>query len=336
MEYEIHERTLHFREPAGTSRGTYRTRRVWYVVLKADGRQGWGECAPLPRLSCDDLPDYAERLHEACQGVCRTGVLSADLLPYPSIRFGLECALLMLHRGNRRLFDTPFANGLEGMPINGLIWMGSYDEMTRRMEQKVAAGFHCIKIKIGAIRWAEEWQLLQRCRAIAPDVQLRVDANGAFTPEEAPERLAQLAQLGIHSIEQPIRQGQWPEMARLCQSSPVPIALDEELIGIHTTDQKVRLLEAIRPHYIILKLSLHGGLAGCDEWIRLAQERGIGWWATSALESNIGLSAIAQWASQYRPTLPQGLGTGLLYTDNTPPETEVRGEKIFYKLKIES
>lgn len=337
MTYEISSRTLHFREPAGTSRGTYLTRQVWYVTLTDDeGNTGMGECAPLPHLSCDDRPDYEAVLHDRCLQVCTTGRIDYEALrPYPSILFGLECALLMLRRRSRILFDTPFTQGQIGMPINGLVWMGTFEEMRQRMEAKMEAGFRCIKIKIGAIDWAEEMALL---RALFPnrhkeERSVRVDANGAFSPAEAPERLQQLAALGIHSIEQPIRAGQWQEMAHLCQSTPLPIALDEELIGVNAPEQKALLLDTIRPQYIILKPSLHGGLRGCDEWIHLANRRGIGWWATSALESNVGLSAIAQWVSQYRPETAQGLGTGQLYTDNTEAETEVRGDEIFCTLK---
>ena len=334
MTYEIEPRTLHFHEPAGTSRGTYTERQVWFVTLSEAGQKGIGECAPLPCLSCDDLPNYEEVLHRFCEQVCEKGEIDPEALrPYPSILFGLECALRMLRRGDRILFDTPFTRGKTGMPINGLIWMGTSEVMQRRLREKTKAGFHCIKVKIGAIGWEEELALLRQCRQLQHEGDtLRVDANGAFSLEEAPLRLKELAALGIHSIEQPIRQGQWETMARLCATSPLPIALDEELIGVNDTGEKIRLLETIRPQFIILKPSLHGGLSGCDEWIRLAEERGIGWWATSALESNVGLSAIAQWVSQYRPILAQGLGTGLLYTDNTEAETEVLGEEIFFKV----
>lgn len=338
MTYEITPRTLHFHEPAGTSRGTYTERRVWFVTLSEAGQKGTGECAPLPRLSCDDLPNYEEVLRGFCMQVCEKGEIDHDALrPYPSILFGLECAMRMLRQGSRALYDTPFTRGEAGMPINGLIWMGTSEAMQRRLREKAKAGFHCIKVKIGAISWEDEMNLLRQCRHLQPAGDtLRVDANGAFSPEEAPQRLKELSQLGIHSIEQPIRAGQWEAMAHLCATSPLPIALDEELIGVNDTKEKNRLLDTIRPQFIILKPSLHGGLSGCDEWVRLAEARGIGWWATSALESNIGLSAIAQWVSQYRPTLAQGLGTGLLYTDNTEAETEVIGEKIFFKVPTDS
>ena len=307
---------------------------MWYVTLTEGARSGIGECAPLPHLSCDDVEDYEDILEAFCQETCRTGQIPEGTSSYPSMRFGLECAWLMLRKGSHRLFDTPFTRGETGMPINGLIWMGRLGEMKQRMEEKIKAGFRCVKVKIGAIDWNQEMELLRTYRIRSGTGELRVDANGGLdhlTDHEIRKRLEELANLDIHSIEQPIKAGQWERMARLCQSSPIPIALDEELIGVNDTAGKIRLLETIRPHYIVLKPSLHGGLSGCDEWIRLAQERGIGWWATSALESNVGLSAIAQWASTFTPTLPQGLGTGLLFTDNTEAETEVRGDEVFFR-----
>lgn len=338
MNYAIEHRTLHFKQPAGTSRGVYRTRDVWYVTLTEADRQGLGECAPLPDLSCDALPDYEEFLHAACAMTCQLGHIPHALLAdYPSILFGLECAMRQLQP---TVTDDPwltqFLDGRQGIPINGLVWMGSYDEMRQRLEEKLSAGFRCVKLKIGAINFDDELALIKRIRKdyTCERVQLRVDANGAFvtTAGEAIGKLRQLADYGIHSIEQPIRQGHWNEMARLTQEmgETLPIALDEELIGVNKTDAKVRLLDTIRPQYIILKPSLHGGIAGCDEWIRLASERGIGWWATSALESNVGLSAIARWVAAYHPQLPQGLGTGALFTDNTTPHTLVRGDELFW------
>lgn len=324
---------LHFKQPAGTSRGVYTERRLWLVTMTDGDRRGVGECAPLPKLSCDDLPDYGRLLRKVCRQVEESGRIDTEALrPYPSMLFGLETAWRHLHRGDR-LFDTPFARGEAGIRINGLVWMGTYKEMYARIRAKLEAGFHCIKLKIGAIDFDEELSLIRFIRGEFPkeQVELRVDANGAFRPEEAPERLRLLARYGLHSIEQPIRAGQWEAMAALCRQTPLPIALDEELIGVNAPQEKARLLDSIQPQYIILKPSLHGGMAGCREWIAMAAERGIGSWLTSALESNIGLNAIAQFCSDvYGSTeMPQGLGTGQLFTDNIPMPLEIRGERLW-------
>lgn len=338
---DISTRVFHFKEPAGTSRGVYLTRTSRFVHLTCDdlpGIVGVGECAPLPRLSCDDLPGYDAVLRRHCDDVCARGGIDVDALrDVPSMLFGLEMAWRQLHAGgSTALSSTPFARGEEGIPINGLVWMGDFDTMSRRLEQKLAQGFSCVKIKIGAIDFTDEMALIGRLRDRygSDRIELRVDANGAFAPGDAMQRLHQLAPCDIHSIEQPIMAGQWQEMARLCESSPLPIALDEELIGVNTLENKCRLLDTIRPQYIILKPSLHGGMAGCREWIALARERGIGSWITSALESNVGLNAIAHLAAEvYGPgiTMPQGLGTGQLFTDNidTVP-IAIRGDKLWY------
>lgn len=334
--YRIHiePRTLHFKQPAGTSRGVYTTRRVWYLHLTSDsqpGREGIGECAPLPNLSCDDLPHYEQLLSDLCQEAAQSGIDYERLRPYPSILFGLETAFRHFERGTASLWDTPFSRGEQGIPINGLIWMGSYTQMLAQIEAKMQAGFRCIKLKIGAIHFEEELSLLKMIRRhfSAKEIELRVDANGAFSPAEALEKLKRLSELDLHSIEQPIRAGQWDSMARLSQLSPLPIALDEELIGVHSTSRKKELLETIHPQYIILKPSLHGGLWGSQEWIAAASQLGIGWWITSALESNIGLNAIAQWCATLHNPLPQGLGTGALFTDNIPMPLEVRGDELW-------
>ena len=334
--YRIHiePRTLHFKQPAGTSRGVYTTRRVWYLHLTSDsqpGREGIGECAPLPNLSCDDLPHYEQLLSSLCLEAAQSGIDYERLRPYPSILFGLETAFRHFERGTASLWDTPFSRGEQGIPINGLIWMGSYTHMLSQIEAKMQAGFRCIKLKIGAIHFEEELSLLKMIRRhfSAKEIELRVDANGAFSPAEALEKLKRLSELDLHSIEQPIRAGQWDSMARLSQLSPLPIALDEELIGVHSTSRKKELLETIHPQYIILKPSLHGGLRGSQEWIAAASQLGIGWWITSALESNIGLNAIAQWCATLHNPLPQGLGTGALFTDNIPMPLEVRGDELW-------
>lgn len=334
---EIIPRLLHFKQPAGTSRGVYTTRKVWYLHLTSPdypGRTGIGECAPLPALSCDDLPDYENILAGACRRLEQCGgELDADALrDYPSILFGLETALRHLLTGSWALYDTDFSQGKAGIPINGLIWMGDFDKMLSQIEKKMEAGFRCIKLKIGAINFEEELALLRhiRTRFSSKEIELRVDANGAFSPVDAMEKLKRLSELDLHSIEQPIRAGQWEEMARLTSESPLPIALDEELIGCNTLEGKQKLLSAIRPQYIILKPSLHGGVCGGNEWISEAEKRQIGWWITSALESNIGLNAIAQWCATFDNPLPQGLGTGLLFTDNVEMPLEIRKDCLWF------
>ena len=345
MTYDIEKRVLHFKQPAGTSRGVYTTRKIWLVHLSEGDKTGVGECAPLPDLSCDALPDeiYEAKLHQFCQALCQAGELDDDALrPYPSMRFGLETALLSLQSSlhspisTHLLYDTPFSRGEEGIPINGLVWMGRYDEMLQRMEEKLEKGFRCVKLKIGAIDFDQELDLVKRIRDRFSfhEVELRLDANGAFKYEEALYKLELLSQYAIHSIEQPIRQGQWAYMAELCRESPLPIALDEELIGVNDPEMKHHMLNIIKPSYIILKPSLHGGMMGCREWIEAAKQQGIGSWITSALESNIGLNAIAQFASDvYGPhiRMPQGLGTGQLFTDNIPMPLTIIKDKLMIK-----
>ena len=333
---KIVPRRLHFKQPAGTSRGSYTTRDVWYLHLTSDkypDRVGIGECAPLPKLSCDDMQGYESVLAHICNEVTEQGGFSVESIrDYPSILFGLETAFRHLERGCFELWDTPFSRGEVGIPINGLIWMGDYKKMLEQIEAKMAVGFRCIKLKIGAINFEEELALLRFIRShfSAKEVELRVDANGAFAPADAMEKLKRLAELDLHSIEQPIRAGQWEDMARLTAETPLPIALDEELIGINIPERKQCLLDSVHPQYIILKPSLHGGMAGGNEWIREAEKRNIGWWITSALESNIGLNAIAHWCATFNNPLPQGLGTGALFTNNVDMPLEVRKDSLWY------
>jgi len=333
---QITPRLLHFKQPAGTSRGVYNTRKVWYIEIYSmenPSIKGIGECAPLPNLSCDDVPQYEEVLQQACSRVAREGNIPTESLrDYPSILFGLETALRHYETGSLALWDTPFSRGEAGIPINGLIWMGNFEEMYRQIEAKMEAGYRCIKLKIGAIDFDAELTLLKhiRSRFSVKDIELRVDANGAFSPAEAMHKLDALSKLDLHSIEQPIRAGQWEEMARLTARTPLPIALDEELIGHNTPEIKQELLSAIRPQYIILKPSLHGGICGSNEWIAEAEKQNIGWWVTSALESNIGLNAIAQWCATLHNALPQGLGTGQLFTDNIDLPLEIRKDCLWF------
>ena len=295
-----------------------------------------GECAPLPDLSCDAMSDeaYEKILRERCETMCRTGEIPYDdLRDYPSMLFGIETAWLSLKNGDR-LFDTKFSRGEVGIPINGLVWMGNYDEMLQRMEDKLDKGFRCVKLKIGAIGFEQELDLVKRIRERFSfhEVELRLDANGAFKYEEALYKLELLSQYAIHSIEQPIKAGQWAYMAELCRESPLPIALDEELIGVNDPEMKRHMLNIIKPRYIILKPSLHGGMMGCREWIAAAREQGIGSWITSALESNIGLNAVAQFASDVygdHIRMPQGLGTGQLFTDNIDMGLDIRGDMLW-------
>ena len=341
MKTAIEERMLHFKQPAGTSRGVYTTRKIWLVHLSDGQYEGVGECAPLPQLSCDDIPNYEQVLRGFCDEVERTDEIPyEDLRDYPSMLFGLETALSSLKASqgsslsSHLLFNTPFSRGEVGIPINGLVWMGRYDEMLGRLEEKLEKGFHCVKLKIGAIDFDQELDLVKRIRERFSfhEVELRLDANGAFPYEEALYKLELLSQYQIHSIEQPIRQGQWAYMAELCRESPLPIALDEELIGVNDPEMKHHMLNIIKPRYIILKPSLHGGMMGCREWIATAREMGIGSWITSALESNIGLNAIAQFCSDVygdHISMPQGLGTGQLFTDNIPMPLEIRGDRLW-------
>lgn len=314
----FHQRIFHFKNPSGTSRGVLREKQSWFIELSDPERpeiKGIGECSVISGLSPDftSIEQYEAKLNEVCAD------LNTDLKGFPSIRFGLETAMLDLQNGGRRIyFDNDFSKGNIQIPINGLIWMGDEPFMKAQIEEKIAAGFRTIKMKIGAIDFDAEYALLKSIRDnySSEQITLRVDANGAFSSANVLGFLEKLSELNIHSIEQPIAAGNWTEMAELCRKSPIAIALDEELIGIDGIEQKRELLTSIQPQYVILKPSLHGGIAGTREWIELANSMNIGWWITSALESNIGLNAIAQFTAEYNISLPQGLGTGSLYVDN--------------------
>ena len=337
---EIKPRTFHFKQPAGTSRGVYTERQSWLLILTSTdqpGREGIGECAPLHDLSCDYSLDYEDKLRAFCDDFEREGHIDyGRMSEYPSMQFGLETALASFEAGSFKLFDTPFSRGEEGIPINGLVWMGSYDEMLSRLEEKLSAGFHCVKLKVGAIDFERELDLVKRVREhFSPsDVELRLDANGGFTPDEALYKLELLSQYAIHSIEQPIKPRQWSYMAQLCRESPLPIALDEELIGITEPQMMKYMLNVVRPAYIVIKPSLHGGMRGAMQWVDAAQECCAGSWITSALESNIGLNAVAQLAAKVygpRVTMAQGLGTGQLFIDNIETPVRINGDKLYFK-----
>lgn len=325
---------LQFKEPARTSREVMTEKLTYFIRIfdEADPlRFGIGECALFPGLSCDDVADYEQQLRWACSNI--NDLSPESLRDYPSIRFGAETALADFNNGCvREPFPSFWTRQGKGIVINGLVWMGSIDEMRRRIDQKLDAGFTCLKFKIGGEDFGEELELLRRVRKdYSPDeLEIRLDANGAFPVSEAIDRLTRLSELSVHSIEQPVEAGNWEAMARICAESPIPIALDEELIGVNDPERKYKMLESIKPDYIILKPALCGGLSGAAEWISIANLLDIGWWCTSALESNVGLNAIAQWVSQFSPALPQGLGTGALFTNNVRSPIEQRGESLFY------
>lgn len=327
-------KVLHFREPAGTSRGVLREKPTFFIKVWDEANPdvyGLGEAAVFPGLSPEAGPQFGTKMVELLANVALGR--ATDLDGFSSIRFGLEQALLDLAGGGRRIYvPSDFTEGNVSVDINGLIWMGNRDEMMRRLEAKLEAGFRCIKIKIGAIRFDEELELLHAVRDAYPAsvVELRVDANGAFSPEEVMERLDALAQFDLHSIEQPVRPGQPDVLARVCRESPVPVALDEELIGIDSDDDRVRLLDTAAPAFVVLKPVLCGGFSGAQAWMDAAAERGVGYWVTSALESNIGLNALAQWTAARHPSMPQGLGTGALYTDNFTTPLRLDGERMTF------
>jgi mandelate racemase/muconate lactonizing protein len=313
---------LNFKQPSGTSRGVLTSKETFFLVIEQGDKKGIGECNLFRGLSADDVPNYEAKLQWVEQHLhLGEKALLEELKTFPSIQFGVEQAFRSVAAPQwYELFPSNFTKGKDAIPINGLIWMGSPDFMKMQIKEKLAQGFRCIKMKIGAIDFEEEYRILKALRNefSASDIEIRVDANGAFQASEALRYLERLATLQLHSIEQPIRAGQWEAMAELCEQTPLPIALDEELIGVFTREEKQRLLREIQPQYIILKPSLIGGYRGSEEWITLAETLGIGWWVTSALESNIGLNAIAQWTYTLHSSMPQGLGTGMLYTNNIP------------------
>ncbi|MEO8960707.1 MAG: o-succinylbenzoate synthase [Ginsengibacter sp.] len=329
--------TLRFIRPGGTSRGILYEKETWIISLYDDtdtGKVAYGECGLFKGLSFDGKPGYEEKLSQICEQLPtqKQSVLS-QLNEWPSIYFGIEMVLKDWENNcNHVLFDNEFTQGEKGIDINGLIWMDNKESMISQMETKFEQGFTCIKMKIGAIDFESELGILQLIRGqfSSEQIEIRVDANGAFSVKEALEKLKRLSDFDIHSIEQPIRQGQIPEMAELIKTSPIPIALDEELIGITDIGDKRELLEKLQPLYIILKPTLVGGFAGSQEWIDLIEEQAGQWWITSALESNVGLNAIAQFASTKNNALTQGLGTGQLYSNNFDSPLQIQNGKLFF------
>ena len=334
MKASYKKHILEFKRPSGTSRGILKTKETWFIIIEHNGKRGIGECGILRGLSIDDRPDYETQLQDTCQEIEKgLTYLYAKNIEFPSIQIGLEMAFQSLESQDPFvLFPSAFTNGSASIDINGLIWMGDQAFMKQQIEDKIASGFSCIKLKIGAIDFQTELDILKGIRRnfSESDIELRVDANGAFKPTEALEKLKQLSEFNLHSIEQPIKAGQFSEMAHLCEKTPLDIALDEELIGVFDDAKKEALLQAINPQYIILKPSFIGGFKGSDTWIDLAEKQNIGWWITSALESNVGLNAIAQYTYTKHSNLPQGLGTGGLFTNNITAPLEVTKGQLRY------
>jgi O-succinylbenzoate synthase len=330
---------LNFKKPSGTSRGVLTQKETWFLFLEENAKKGIGECGILRGLSCDDRPDYEEKLQWICQNInLGKDKLWEDLIAFPSLQMGVEMAFQSLQSDNPFvLFPSSFTLSKKAIPINGLVWMGDETFMKQQIEEKIAHGFSCIKLKIGAIDFQKELSLLAFIRENfdSKTIEIRVDANGAFHQDDCLKKLEQLAKYDIHSIEQPIAANQIEAMTSLCAVSPIPIALDEELISVFSISKKEALLKKIQPQYIILKPSLVGGFKGTQEWISLANKYKIKWWITSALESNIGLNAIAQFTFLQNNTLPQGLGTGGLYTNNFNCPLEVVNGELWYKEGVE-
>lgn len=334
MKATYHKYILNFKRPSGTSRGVMNEKETWFIIIEDDNKKGIGECGILRGLSADDRDDYEEKLQWTCDNIhLGEKALWEALLAFPSIQFGVEMAFRSLKsEAPFMLFPSDFTTGEKSIAINGLVWMGEPEFMKQQIEEKLATGFRCIKLKIGAIDFEKELELLAFIRShfSSEQVEIRVDANGAFSLDLALDKLNQLDKYELHSIEQPIKQNNIEAMAGLCKKTPFPIALDEELIGVFTIEDKEKIIQKIKPQYIILKPSFIGGFRGTQEWITLAEKYNIGWWITSALESNIGLNAIAQWTFLQNNTMPQGLGTGGLYTNNFDCPLEVTQGQLWY------
>lgn len=338
MKATYKQHILNFKVPSGTSRGVLKTKETWYIIIENEGKRGIGECGILRGLSADDRPDYEAQLQHTCNNIEKgLDVLYTENVEFPSIQIGLEMAFKSLEANSTfELFPSNFTKGNATIPINGLIWMGDKAFMNQQIKQKIADGFDCIKMKIGAIDFQTELEVLKGIRQnfSESDIEIRVDANGAFSIDSALEKLKRLSDFKLHSIEQPIQPNQWEEMAKLCDKTPLPIALDEELIGVFNDDRKQQLLSTINPQYIILKPSFIGGFKGSDTLINLAEKQNIGWWITSALESNVGLNGIAQYTYLKEVTMPQGLGTGSLFTNNISSPLIVKNGTLQYDTNL--
>ncbi len=327
------EKTFYFSFPAYTSRGILTQKKSWFLFLEQENLQGIGEISPISGLSSDPINLINQTLTQFCKFVNEgNDPTRFDLQAFPSIKFGLECALRQVEQKQAHLlYPSEFTEGKSGIAINGLIWSGSSQYIIEQVNQKMNAGFPCIKMKIGALPFDEEITILKEIRSIYPCVEIRLDANGAFSANEALKKIETLAHFDIHSIEQPIAPKQIDHMAFLCSRSPIPIALDEELIGITKAEEKIKLLETIRPTYIILKPTLLGGFFQSEEWIKIADKIPIGWWITSSLESNIGLNALAQWTYHLAPNKVHGLGTGKIYNNNITSPLYIEKGRLFYQ-----
>lgn len=333
---KYHKYILNFKRPSGTSRGIMTTKETWFIILDDNAKKGIGECGILRGLSIDDRPDYEEKLKWVCENInLGLDALISELVELPSIQFGVEMAFKSLESEySFHLFPSAFTKGFDSISINGLVWMGSETFIREQIKDKIKAGFDCIKLKIGALDFQTELNILKSIREefSISDIELRVDANGAFSADEALGKLKQLSEYQLHSIEQPIKPNQHQAMAQLCEATPLPIALDEELIGVFSPNDKKKVLETIKPQYIILKPSLVGGFSGSQEWIDIAENLNIKWWITSALESNVGLNAIAQWTYKLNNSMPQGLGTGSLFTNNFSSPLTVKNGTLHYDI----
>ncbi len=338
MKANYYKHILNFKVPSGTSRGILKTKETWFITITKDDNKGIGECGILRGLSADDRPDYEAQLQHTCNNIEKgLDVLYKENEEFPSIQIGLEMAFKSLEANDPFiLFPSNFTNGNDAIPINGLIWMGDKTFMNQQIKQKIADGFHCIKMKIGAIDFQTELDILKGIRQnfSESDIEIRVDANGAFSTDSALEKLKRLSDFQLHSIEQPIQPKQWDQMAKLCENTPLPIALDEELIGVFNDETKQNLLKTINPQYIILKPSFIGGFKGSNTWISLAEKQNIGWWITSALESNVGLNGIAQYTYLKQNPMPQGLGTGSLFTNNITAPLQVKNGTLQYNTNL--
>jgi o-succinylbenzoate synthase len=338
MQASFKKNILRFKQASGTSRGILKTKETYFLIIEENDKKGIGECGLFRGLSVDDRPDYEEKLQWVCDNInLGSDEILEQVYDLPSIQFGVEQAFLSLKSNNPfELFPSNFTKGDDSILINGLIWMGSASFMRQQIIEKLESGFSTIKLKIGAIDFETELSLLKSIRKefSSNEIELRVDANGAFKPDVALEKLKRLSEYDLHSIEQPIKAGQWYEMADLCIRTPLPIALDEELIGVFNYSDKEKLIETIKPHYIILKPSLIGGLTGSEEWIKISNTHNVGWWITSALESNVGLNAIAQFTYSLSTKIPQGLGTGGLFTNNFKSPLFVENGRLNYDPEI--